>query len=261
MDNENFNILNNFLGFGNPENKIWFVGLEEAGEWTEDNLYKYLPRYKRRHFLVKPGETAEDRIKAKGTYTRVYDIMSKLILAISNPDSNLDGWRDYRNTKLLTSTGNEFQINLYPLGKKHFSEATLPSKYEKLFGITKGNFEQYRTEVKNTRFPMIYREWKNYKPLVTICFGYQGWVDVQNAFWLKAGDGRRVNSERYKWPANGIILCPFFRYGKYTFSNRDIIEFGRDIHQRYPSVKSIFNEQNKQTQRSDLFQVSGVNQD
>jgi hypothetical protein len=236
MDNENFNILNNFLGFGNPENKIWFVGLEEAGEWTENNLDKYLPRYKKRHFLIKPGETAEDRKKAKGTYTKVYDIMSKLILAISRPDSNFDDWGDYRDGKLLTSMGNEFQMNLYPLGKKHFSETALPHKYEKLFGITKGNFEQYRTEVKNTRFPMIFKQWKYYKPLVTICFGYEGWMDVQIAFRLQTGDGNRANSERYKWLADGIILCPFFRYGKNTFSDNDLHEFGKEIQKKYPTL-------------------------
>ena len=29
--NENFKILNEFKGFGEPSGKIWFIGIEEAG--------------------------------------------------------------------------------------------------------------------------------------------------------------------------------------------------------------------------------------
>lgn len=29
---ENFDAFNNFKGMGNPDSKIWFVGLEEGGE-------------------------------------------------------------------------------------------------------------------------------------------------------------------------------------------------------------------------------------
>jgi hypothetical protein len=34
--NDQFQILINFKGFGNPKGKIWFVGLEEAANFETD---------------------------------------------------------------------------------------------------------------------------------------------------------------------------------------------------------------------------------
>ena len=35
----NFNILNNYIGYGDPESKYWFMGIEEGGtSWNNDNI-------------------------------------------------------------------------------------------------------------------------------------------------------------------------------------------------------------------------------
>ena len=118
---ERFNILNQFLGFGNPRGILWFVGLEEAGCWHSDPQQDEASyqRYALGSFSVAPGEIQKESEKYGRSYTRVYDIMSKLAIGVLLPqESGHAGWREYRDNRLLVQDGETFQINLYPLGKK-----------------------------------------------------------------------------------------------------------------------------------------------
>jgi hypothetical protein len=38
---ENFAIANRYLGWGEPDESLWFIGLEEASEWSVADLEKF----------------------------------------------------------------------------------------------------------------------------------------------------------------------------------------------------------------------------
>ena len=107
MHTKYFDVLNNFVGFGNPKGKIWFVGLEEAFEWNENphidkNKYKL---YKRGSFGFEKKDW--DNWQAN---TKVYEVISKILLKLRK--SNLDH-RNYMKNNLLTDNSNEFFTNLF----------------------------------------------------------------------------------------------------------------------------------------------------
>jgi len=64
-----------------------------------------------------PAEKGEIERKAREMgcgYTKIYDIMSKLVVAITNPGAHdFEGWKEFRNDKLLQRDGITFQTNLF----------------------------------------------------------------------------------------------------------------------------------------------------
>ena len=50
-----FDILNNFKGFGNPSGNHWFVGIEESLEIEADKLDKIYSDYKRDYLVANPS--------------------------------------------------------------------------------------------------------------------------------------------------------------------------------------------------------------
>ena len=106
--NEQFQILNDFKGFGNPNGKIWFVGLEEAVDFETD-YEQILKSYSKEYLLAEKGSIQEDAKRYGNSYTKIYDIMAKIMTGLF-PTTD---WKTYRNNILLTKYGNEFQMNLY----------------------------------------------------------------------------------------------------------------------------------------------------
>jgi hypothetical protein len=209
--NERFHILNNFLGFGNPKSAIWFIGLEEAGEWNSDpeqnaEMYRL---YAQGFFPFKPGEISSDARKHGRRYTKVYDIMSKLVVEVLGNTCTPD-WKVYRDERLFVEGSNEaFQTNLYPLGKGSLRE--WPSEYVSLFGLSTA--EEYYNLVRKEggRFDHLRSEHEKYRPQLTICFGKCGWDDFKRL--LRLGDQYDDSLKGYRiYPATRVVLSPFFSY-------------------------------------------------
>lgn len=179
-----FEILNNFMGIGEPSGGIWFVGLEEAYQWSKDIEYDkgIYDRYKNRCFCVDPGEIAKNAKEYGNKFTKIYDIMSKVLVGLQNDPDECDGWKRYRDNILFQKGSGVFQANLYPLGKKRLDE--WPSHYEKIFGLGKSDIKKYLSLVREQRFPSLRAFWKESSPLSTICFGVAGWDDFVQLFEL-----------------------------------------------------------------------------
>jgi len=109
-----FKVLNDFVGCGNPSGKYWFIGLEEAGEWGSNTIRQDIERYRERILPVDPGAIKSEAQKKGKGYTKIYDIMSKIVLAIDARETN---YLQYRDNELLLASGETFQENLFPLGK------------------------------------------------------------------------------------------------------------------------------------------------
>ena len=203
---ERFVILNRFLGFGNPRASIWFIGLEEASRWCRDpsKSEANYERYEKRYFPFRPGEITDEAKRAGRTRTRVYDIMSKLVVALtSGGQPSRTTWREYRDSSLLQEDGQTFQGNLYPLGKDHLP--IWPEYYHELFGLK--SREAYMAEVENKRFPYLREKHRQYAPQLTVCFGKAGWKDFKKLFAL--GTDYEPAEQACIYP-RGIVLCPFF---------------------------------------------------
>ena len=198
--NDQFQILSNFKGFGNPNGKIWFVGLEEATNFETD-FEQILKSYSREYIPAVKGEIQEDAKKYGKCYTKVYDVMSKIMVGLFP----IMDWRTYRNNKLLTADGNEFQMNLYPLGKKSLN--TWTEFYQRQFGFK--NKHEYLVKVQADRFPKLYNYWTMNQPEFTICFGIGNIDDFKKAFQLDTEIGLK-ESNSYIFPKERILITPFF---------------------------------------------------
>lgn len=199
--NDRFETLNKFKGFGNPNGDFWFIGIEEALPTTTDNLQETLKNYENEILPTKTGEIKESAEKHGNKFTKVYDIMSKIIKG--------DNWKEYRDNNLLQADSNEFQMNLFPLGKPRVSN--WPTHYNELFSIT--SVDIYIDYVKATRFKMLKEFWDTYKPRITICFGASFLKEFKSIFNLSDSEEILFKEEKiYFYPKERVLITPFFDY-------------------------------------------------
>lgn len=209
---DHFEILNNFMGIGEPSGGIWFVGLEEAYQWkknVEDDK-KWYDRYKDRYFCIETGEIDRSAKEYGKGFTKIYDIMSKILTRLkSDPKYEYNGWKRYRDNVLLQKGSRVFQANLYPLGKKCLGK--WPAHYEEIFGFGKCDIKNYLSVVREQRFPKLRAFWKESRPLSTICFGVAGWGDFVRLFELDKEEFKEEGWIRV-YKRQKIIFTPFFDY-------------------------------------------------
>lgn len=202
-------------GFGSPRAKIWFFGLEEAKEWDEDPKNDSLEYEKYSRCIDgwlpgRPGEIERDAKRWGKNYTKIYNVMSHLILQLTTGDST--GWKSYRNNKLFMD-GIACQTNLYPLGKRRHN--VWPAHYAHVFGIGESTQEEYTIRV-SERLERIKSEWREAKPPVTICFGKGRWDRFKEVLELVQPCESFDGCELY---SSGVILTPFLN-SRFMSSNR-----------------------------------------
>lgn len=198
--NQDFEILNNFKGFGNPNGNYWFVGIEEAANF-EENYTELIKIHSNEFIPVLKGEILKDTQKHGKSYTKVYVIMSKIIVELEGKNVC---WKEYRDKKLLQMNSNEFQMNLFPLGKKKVN--IWPKFYQEKFGFIKQ--QDYLDYVVNNRFKLLRKFHQSRNPKLTICFGKTYSNYFQSAFNLKNGCTTINGIELYE--NEGFLITPFF---------------------------------------------------
>jgi hypothetical protein len=209
MTSEDFKVLMDFVGFGDPNGPYWFIGLEEAGELDFEEGRKDLERYRSTIFACEPGEMKENesRTIAKGKrFTTIYYYMSYLVLASSGKASDYDACRSYRDNELLQAHSGTFQANLYPIGKTGLS--TWDENCKMLTGYKKRN--HYYKWVEDERFRMLHNHWLQYNPHITICFGASHWDKFEELLDIKKSEPETRDCGWYRIYRSRIILCPFF---------------------------------------------------
>lgn len=199
------------MGIGEPSGGIWFVGLEEAYQWNKnaEDDKKWYDRYKDGYFCIETGEIDGSAKEYGIGFTKIYDIMSKILTGLENNSDEYGGWKRYRANVLFQKGSGVFQANLYPLGKKSLDE--WPAHYEEIFGFGKTDIKKYLSIVREQRFPQLRRFWKKSRPLSTICFGVVGWADFAELFELDKEEFEEDDSIRV-YEKQKIIFTPFFDY-------------------------------------------------
>jgi hypothetical protein len=207
---KDFEVLNNFVGFGNPKGNYWFIGLEEAGEFgdTEQDR-KELDKYKKQICPVEPDQIKEDRAqtnKSGKRFTPIYHYMSYMVLASSGMPSDNAACRQYTDNVLLQAQSPTFQANLYPLGKGRLSDWN--DNCEKVTGYK--SRKDYYQSVEDDRFALLFNKWREFSPGVTICFGASYWDKFEKLLKITNESDRKGHDGWYRTYRSSIILCPFF---------------------------------------------------
>ena len=222
---EHFEIVNNFLGMGEPQNGIWFIGIEEHQEWKESpegNIGEYAI-YKNNYCCCQKDQIKDAAKKNGAKYTKIYDVMSKIICGLRGESlTNIDSWKTYRNEILLQEGSGIFQTNLFPLGKRSIKK--WPTHYNKLFGFGKENIKGYREVVERTRFEELRNLWNASVPKATICFGKTHWQDFMKLLGISEGFANQDDGKILVHEGKKIILTPFFSYRYQCFNNERILK-------------------------------------
>lgn len=204
---ENFIAFNSFKGLGNPDSKLWFVGLEEGGDSiSNDNIEEQVKECYRFPCFVPPE-------KIKLYKTQVWDYISKFLIQYLNIKDK--DWSSYREIMFSETDSQFFLTELFPLPKKSFKHWA--NEYGELFGFSFSDKKKYINEVITNRFPMLFNLWKEKNPDLTICFGKTGWKYFIELFRLDCINyGEKFKIDKTK----NVILIPFLGQGQIT--NDDI---------------------------------------
>jgi len=194
--NSNLDTFMRFIGYGNPSSKIWFVGIEEGGDISSDEIFN-------KELLKRKGKTYIYQ-DIEGQYSRTWDIIFDVIR---------QKYPHMRKTDMFKEDKSEiFLSNLFPLPKPTTRSRNYET-YRKHFGdiITKDMEIEYRSLIRSERYPIIYNLWRAQKPHITICFGMSYHCEFMLLFQL--GHSRVENlycKNVYYFPDERVLLTPFF---------------------------------------------------
>jgi hypothetical protein len=201
--NNNFKIVNEFLGFGEPSGKIWFIGIEEGGKWPKN------------HAEFKNG-IKEYRDSGGILYNEnwgtlkspIHIVISKTIAGLAN---NGITWWDYRDQYLFRKGTDVFQTNLYPLGKKETK--IWYEYYKEWFGYGREDNDKYVKDVKESRFQILEDFWLKKSPDITICFGKTYWPEFKELLHLNGQPETCEDGHMQVYRRKRVVLTPFFGRG------------------------------------------------
>src|ERR1039457_3256776 len=106
-----FEVLNNFMGFGCPRGRYWFIGIEEGSPWDLDppTDWQKLADYKKAGKFM-PSSQGENLAPV------IYPVISKIMSGIVARDADgIANWETYRKNELFQCGSETCQCNLYPL--------------------------------------------------------------------------------------------------------------------------------------------------
>lgn len=223
----NFKTLLEFRGWGNPKNSIWFVGIEEGGDWSfcsfynsrkkqdcgidyyremcfRDDFEKALRKYELDKNGLKYFEWMDEE---KDQYFPLWDNISRLCCKIFEIDEKR--YRDFRHELLCKNVNdvlpkssfenykyisNIFLTNLYPLGVKDTTTRAWNnsiSEYVDYFDLNEEirNKEDYYKLCKNRRFKI----YKDNCPKILICLGMDWVKDFEECFGITNFENKGEN--------------------------------------------------------------------
>lgn len=164
-----FEVLNRYLGWGEPEGGVWFVGLEESLGWGRGQEEQIFQNYKPPNDEFErpvdpPRPSADPGAKGRGIRYKTSRIMCQVDSLAAQHD-----WRWYEANRLWKVGSRGCQVNLFPLGKP--TRGSWPRDFKELFGFGANDREAYEKRVQESRFLHIREAWEQHRPQATICFG------------------------------------------------------------------------------------------
>lgn len=212
-----FQIANHYLGWGEPKNGLWFIGLEEATPWKIEDL----ERHSENPVEISPHQPHDGTFSSldrKGRSIRA--ITSKIAYRLSRRFAD-QSWRVYQQYGLWQPGCKLAQLNFYPLGKASWWE--WPDDFKQLFGYASHERAHYLAEVSRTRHVRIKQLYEEGKPQAVVCFGNDAHDSARSIFGLDGQEAQEIVQGAKAYPNRKVILTPFFRYQHFPNSSAECV--------------------------------------
>ena len=205
---ECFTCLNTFIGWGNPDANVWFVGLEDAGQYdTNANPNDIITEYSAANHPSRFLSITAQRIIKESTgkpRTPIYNYMAYVLSRLRIGTNELLNSGVYRDTLLAQ---NHFKMNVRSLALDRTID--WPAHYSTLFGITHGEYSNLLVE---ERYPLLRAFHARHRPKFTVCFGSKHWQKFEQMFGLPTNQRIELSPYVSYHLREGlfIFLTPFF---------------------------------------------------
>jgi hypothetical protein len=222
---EEFQIVNQWLGWGEPNEGIWFIGVEEAFGW-ECKSQEELVSSRQKIRAMKDMRYSECSDKStRGNVNWPVAVGTAKIASIAK-GNDISDWRKYREEELWLPGCKVFNGNLLSLGKPSLAH-DLPQGFVELFGFGENDYGRYYEQVKQDRFE-AFRLFRNeHRPRAIVCFGMSHWIQFKELFAIvdeKATIESELQTQVYE--NNRVILTRHFSNG---MSDQTIEFIGKKI--------------------------------
>ncbi len=183
-----FDRLFNFIGYGNLDAPVWFIGPEERLlQEKEDDIVRHLEIRRtfepveccRQVHLEKLKEPSFHREEPKPKRQPTYDTMSEIMLRVAMPGPVDPSLRlDYQAHYLGISGGNTLLTELLPLPKQDSN--AWPDFYSREFDFA--GLADYKARVLTDRVKLLRLKIELHKPAAIVCYGATARQGFQQLF-------------------------------------------------------------------------------
>lgn len=213
---EEFDLILNYLGYGDVKNALWFIGVEPGGGWKKPeggwkNNAEAKSKFKKEMGLpikiFSIDDPRPDDIHEWPIARGVAKIASKL------SKKSVD-WRAYMDNHLWLDGSAVFNGNLLPVSKKDLSsKGWLDNDYVGLLGLTYEQYATCRQDILAHRKTMFDKLAVENKPQAIICFGMSDWSVYKKFFVISTAEPDRTIESTLIFEADRVILTRHFSNG------------------------------------------------
>jgi hypothetical protein len=226
--------LLNFVGYGNPNGRFWFMGMEE-GSGGSDNLEPNITARLKFSDEIMDLQDAHDEqhlnwvywdINKPVKFPSVWVYMARIVRALSQ--ERPQDWWDTEKAKVYIreklgrkdSNGNTFITELLPLPKRKASQ--WPTIYEQSFGFRQR--EDYEKQITPHRKERIGTLLGNKKPKYLFCYGETHYAHYKDIF--PSENWRTLPETKFEIASNestNVVLSPFWGNGRVGYKQMKIL--------------------------------------
>lgn len=210
-----------FKGYGNPAGPFWFIGIEEYGAATEQELLTKASLFRELDDLYRVHSLPEFYFDIR-TLIPTWGTMSKIVLRLSGDLnwSDRETRRRYQSQQLGRTNGETFLTELLPLSKK--SDSDWPDWWPW------PSWDEYAEKVLPGRIQMIRTLFEAHRPRLIFCYGKGYWQFHQRIFpdanFTPILAGKMQIAEL---GSSTIVLTPFFAW--FLMTNKLIDKMAKEI--------------------------------
>ncbi|MDA1280343.1 MAG: hypothetical protein O3B95_09955 [Chloroflexi bacterium] len=208
--------LLSFRGYGNPNGKFWFVGMEEGGSSDFEHLRIRAEKFEPVEDLAESHKNFVGHDMARLS-TSTWRLMSSIVGRIQGVQNwwDTEFARSYQSRCLGRRDGETYLTEILPLPKKRINDWP----YRKLFDSP----VDYRNSVLPDRRKVLRFEYQSATPKhkFVFCYGKSFWDEHRAVFDFV--EFRPGVDGQVEWASNAdsvIILTKFFDYGPTGFTQQ-----------------------------------------
>jgi hypothetical protein len=208
--NENLARVMSYVGYGDDDPALWFMGIEEHDAWRSpqhiDDVLQPASTHRVNGIVYTYGDKAayvpQD---LSGRWE------AKIALPLSESGDSGSNSDRYISTKLCLPGSKTFHCNVWPLGRQN--EGVWPENYPRDFDLTLEQWRQRRRELCEGRFQSIigHRSATNVK--ATVCFGTDSIDAFEDCLGLCRQNRPAFHKRLYVWEKERVILAHHWGHG------------------------------------------------